>query len=83
VGERMVADEAAWLGQKVAELLDAYDAQGITARTPLSFMDIERIWATDVLPHLPAFQSMQYGEQPPPPDGSQWRLNYSIPPSGY
>lgn len=83
VGERMVADEVAWLGQKATELLDAYAAQTITERTPLSFMDIERIWATDVLPRLPDFQTMQYGERTPPPDDSQWRLNYTIPPSGY
>jgi creatinine amidohydrolase len=79
VGERMVADEVAWLGQKAAALLDDYAAQAITDRTPLSFMDIERIWAADLLPRLPEFQTMRYLERTPPPDGSQWRLNYTIP----
>jgi creatinine amidohydrolase len=79
VGDRMVADEVAWLGQKAAELLDAYAAQQIETRTPLSFMDIERIWADAVLPHLPAFQTMQYLERTPPPADSRWQLNYSIP----
>jgi len=79
VGERMVADEVAWLGQKAAEMLDDYAAQDASHRTPLSFMDIERIWATDVLPRLPEFQTMQYLERTPPPEDSRWRLNYTLP----
>jgi creatinine amidohydrolase len=79
VGERMVADEVAWLGQKAADLLDDYAAQATSHRTPLSFMDIERIWAADVLPRLPEFQTMQYLERTPPPEDSRWRLNYTLP----
>jgi creatinine amidohydrolase len=79
VGERMVADEVAWLGQKAADLLDDYAARAASDRTPLSFMDIERIWAADVLPRLPEFQTMQYLERTPPPDDSRWRLNYTVP----
>jgi creatinine amidohydrolase len=79
VGERMVADEVAWLGQKAADLLEDYAAQGGSDRTPLSFMDIERIWAADVLPRLPEFQTMQYLERTPPPEDSRWRLNYTLP----
>ena len=78
-GERMVADEVSWLGQKAADLLDEYEAMGITNRTPLTFMDIERIWADEVLPRLPEFQTMQYQDRTPPPEGSRWRLNYEIP----
>jgi creatinine amidohydrolase len=79
VGERMVADEVAWLGRKAAEMVNDYAAQDASDRTPLSFMDIERIWATDVLPRLPEFQTMQYLERTPPPDDSRWRLNYTLP----
>jgi creatinine amidohydrolase len=79
VGERMVANEVAWLGQKAAEMLNDYAAQDASDRTPLSFMDIERIWATDVLPRLPEFQTMQYLERTPPPEDSRWRLNYTLP----
>jgi creatinine amidohydrolase len=78
-GERMVADEVHWLGQKAADLLDEYEAMGITDRTPLTFMDIERIWADEVLPRLPEFQTMQYQDRTPPPEGSRWQLNYEIP----
>jgi creatinine amidohydrolase len=79
VGEHMVTDEVAWLGEKAAELLDGYTIQNFSQRTPLSFMDLEQIWATAVLPRLPEFHTMQYLDRTPPPDGSRWRLNYTIP----
>ncbi len=46
---------------------------------PLTFMDIESIWASEVLPHLSGFQSMQYQDRTPPPDGSRWSFNHPIP----
>jgi len=79
VGERMVADEVAWLGRKAAELRADFAAHAPQPRTPLSFVEIERIWAKEVLPVLPDFQSMSYLERTPPPANSRWRLNYTIP----
>lgn len=79
VGERMVADEVAWLGRKAEALLAEYAAHAPAARTPLSFMQIERIWSEEVFPHLPDFQTMSYLERTPPPADSRWQLNYTIP----
>lgn len=79
VGERMVADEVRWLGEKATALLADYDAAGPTARHPLSFMEIERIWANEVLPQLPNFQTMQYLDRTSPSADSIWQLNYQIP----
>ncbi|MCB0095941.1 MAG: creatininase family protein [Caldilineaceae bacterium] len=79
VGERMVADEVRWLGQKAAELLAQYAENPPAARQPLTFMDIERIWAQEVMPVLPSFKTMNYLERTPPPKDSVWRVNYAIP----
>lgn len=79
VGERMVADEVAWLGQKAAELRAAYQANPPAEHHPLTFMDIERIWADAVLPQLAQFKTMQYLARTPPPTDSRWQLNYRIP----
>lgn len=79
VGERMVADEVRWLGQKAAELLDEYERNRPSSRQPLTFMDIEKIWANEVLPHFKNFKTMQYLGRTPPPEGSRWHLNYPIP----
>lgn len=79
IGERMVADEVDWLGTKAAELLAAYEQHRPERRQPLSFMQIERIWADAVLPRLADFKSMQYLERTPPPSDSPWQLNYAIP----
>jgi creatinine amidohydrolase len=85
VGERMVDDEVRWLGEKASALLADFAAlakQTGERRAPLTFMDIEVIWANEVLPRLGAFKSMQYQDLAPPPDGSHWHFNYSIPESG-
>jgi hypothetical protein len=79
IGERMVADEVRWLGDKAAELLAAYNQNRPQTRRPLSFTDIEAIWAAEVLPRLKGFKSMQHLERMPPPAGSRWQLNYQIP----
>jgi creatinine amidohydrolase len=79
VGERMVEDEVRWLGHKAAELLEAYARHAPAERRPLSYVDIERIWADEVLPRFHEFKMMQYLDRPPPPPGSQWHLNYVIP----
>lgn len=82
IGERMVADEVRWLGQKASELLAEYADSSPAARQPLTFMDIERIWAQEVLPVLPDFKTMSYLERTPPPEDSVWRVNYEIPSAG-
>jgi creatinine amidohydrolase len=78
-GERMVADEVAWLGAKAKALLAEYDRLAPTRR-PLSFEDVERIWRAEVEPRLPRFASW-WTDAPPPPEGSRWRLNYHSPSS--
>ncbi|MEM7126253.1 MAG: creatininase family protein [Chloroflexota bacterium] len=80
VGERMVEDEVCWLGEKATELLAAY--QEPTDRLPLTFMDIERIWANEILPKLGEFQTMSYLDRVPPAEDSVWRVNYEIPEVG-
>jgi creatinine amidohydrolase len=85
VGERMVDDEVRWLGEKASALLADFAAQAKQTserRAPLTFMDIEVIWANEVLPRLGDFKSMQYQDLAPPPDGSRWHFNYSIPEPG-
>jgi creatinine amidohydrolase len=80
VGERMVADEVRWLGEKARELLAAYDAAKPPHR-PLTFADVERIWDEAVRPRLPEFETMKelWGEQEAPPESSRWRVNWPVP----
>jgi creatinine amidohydrolase len=82
IGERMVADEVNWLGKKVTELLAEYQAAKPAVRKRLSFADIERIWAAQVKPQLPHFESMKplFEDQTEAPRrDSQWLLNWEIP----
>jgi hypothetical protein len=80
VGERMVADEVRWLGQKARELLAAYDAAKPAHRPP-TFEDVERIWDEVVRPKLPEFETMKelWGEQQALPESSRWRANWKLP----
>jgi creatinine amidohydrolase len=82
-GERMVADEVRWLGEKARELLAAYEAAKPEHR-PLTFEDVERIWEEEVRPKLPEFATMQsvWGEQAPPLETSGWRANWAVPERG-
>jgi len=79
VGERMVADEVRWLGEKARELLAAYQAPKADRR-PLTFGDVERIWEEEVRPRLPEFETMKprWGDQEPQ-EGSRWRANWKVP----
>jgi creatinine amidohydrolase len=79
VGERMVADEVRWLGNKAAELLADYQGRKPSERSALTFMQIEEIWTGEVSPVLADFKTMQYLDRTPPAEGSRWRLNYPIP----
>jgi creatinine amidohydrolase len=76
VGRRMVADEVRWLGAKAAELLRQYDEAG-AARGPVSYKELERIWAEEIEPLVPEFASMRPGSGRMPAD-SRWALNYQI-----
>jgi creatinine amidohydrolase len=79
VGERMVADEVLWLGEKGGELLAEYDRLH-PAHTLRTFDDVEKLWQTVVQPLLKDFISMQavWEQDPPPPSDSVWRENWKI-----
>jgi creatinine amidohydrolase len=78
-GERMVADEVAWLGEAAGKLLAEYGESETESRKPLSFLEIEQIWAEQIEPRLGDFESMKEffeGQSEPPPLESRWRLNW-------
>jgi creatinine amidohydrolase len=81
-GERMVADQVAWLGKAAAELLAQYEELETQDRKPLSFSQIEQIWTEQIEPNLGDFESMKEffeGQSEPPPIDSRWRLNWHVP----
>ncbi|MFW5826236.1 MAG: creatininase family protein [bacterium] len=82
-GERMVADEVRFLGQKSAELLAAYDAGADRPGFP-TFASVERFWSAEVEPRLAEFASMQadFGRGTQMPEGSRWKENSEIPTAG-
>jgi creatinine amidohydrolase len=78
-GERMVADEVRWLGEKMCELLVAYERERPEHRLQ-TFAEVERVWSDVIRPELPRFRTMQQhveGREPPPPD-SVWHANWMI-----
>jgi hypothetical protein len=79
-GERMVADEVRWLGDKARELLAAYDAAK-PAHTLRTFEQVEQLWETVVRPELKKFRSMQplWEGRQPPAETSVWRANWAVP----
>jgi creatinine amidohydrolase/Fe(II)-dependent formamide hydrolase-like protein len=82
-GERMVADEVAWLGAKGRELLDAYARERPQQRLR-TFEEVEVLWETVVRPRLREFRTMQFswreGDVVSP--DSPWALNAAIPDRG-
>jgi hypothetical protein len=79
-GERMTADIVGRLGAMAEGLLRGY-AEVRPARKPLTFGDVEQIWADEVRPQLRDFRSMQdlaEGQEPPPLD-SPWHANWRVP----
>jgi len=42
-------------------------------------MQIERIWAEEIMPRFGEFKTMDYLERTPPDENSVWCLNYEIP----
>ena len=79
IGQRMVADEVEWLGNKARELLDAYQQNPPTARQPMSFNTLEKIWRDQIEPVVGEFESMKRDTEPVPPEDSVWRVNYEVP----
>ena len=80
IGERMVADEVRWLGEKARELLAEFDRLRPEQRLR-TFAEVEELWVTAVRPRLPDFLTMRQemeGREPPPP-GSVWRANWEVP----
>ena len=78
IGERMVDDEVAWLGNKMQELLDVYTQLNFTERQPVTFEEVEKIWSEQVTPALKTFETMQNSDEPPSED-SQWFAQWKIP----
>ena len=78
IGERMVADEVAWLGNKMQELLTAYEREQITERQPITFEEVERIWTETVSPALKTFETLKTPEESPP-ESSQWFRQCKLP----
>jgi creatinine amidohydrolase len=82
-GERMVADEVRWLGEKARELLTAYEAEPPTNRLR-TFEQVEQLWESIVRPELKSFRSMQpnWEGREPPSENSVWRVNCAVPDRG-
>jgi creatinine amidohydrolase len=79
-GERMVQDEARYLGEKARELLEEYQRLR-PAHTLRTFEQVERLWRDVVLPELPSFATMQdlWPGQEPVPEDSVWFENWRVP----
>jgi creatinine amidohydrolase len=83
VGERMVAEEIAFLGKKAAELLEEYQ-QLKPQHTIKTFSQAEKLWVEIISPALPEFRCMQdFWEGDPPPLDSIWHANWKVPEAGY
>ena len=79
VGEKMVADQIAWLGRKGAELLDlcAETSPGARLRT---YEQVESLWDEVVMPALGSFRTMQDSlSGGAVPAQSVWHANWRIP----
>jgi creatinine amidohydrolase len=58
IGDRMVADEVAFLTAKAEELLAAFEVR-TPPQTPIrSFEDVEQFWAREIAPIIGGFKSM-------------------------
>ena len=79
-GERMVADEVRWLGDKASELLAEYDRVQPSVRLR-TFAETEALWESVVKPKLPEFLTMQDIREgyEPVPEASPWFANWKVP----
>jgi creatinine amidohydrolase len=82
-GERMVADELRYLGEKAKELLAAYDRDR-PAHALRTYEDVERLYETVVRPALKDFKTMQnsWTGQDAIPQDSIWYPNWRVPDRG-
>jgi hypothetical protein len=82
VGEKMIASEVAYLGQKGHELLNEYNTIKPDHKLK-TFGQVEEVWDLEVKPVLPAFEMMQElfrgSDQEPVPEDSRWYGNWKIP----
>jgi creatinine amidohydrolase len=83
VGERMVADEARWLGAKAEELLADYDAAD-PEHSLRTFEQVETLWETVIKPELvdTITTRREHPGMPPVPEDSVWYPNSHIPEPG-
>ena len=78
VGERMVADEVRWLGEKAQELLDEYEEKS-PAHKLQTYEDVEVLWETVVGPSLAGFETMQDSwTEEALPESSKWFPNWRV-----
>jgi hypothetical protein len=82
-GERMIADEVRWLGEKAHELLADYNREHPQQRLR-TFEQVEQLWETVVRPELKGFRSMQplWAGGQPPAEASVWYVNWAVPDCG-
>ena len=75
IGERMVADEVRWLGEKGRELLAAWQPRERGLRR---FRDVEDFWRREMEPTLSDLRSMQqrFTDEPDLPEDSVWHANW-------
>lgn len=80
IGERMVADEVAWLGAKAQELRADF-ANVSPAQRLRTFAEVERLWEEVVRPALPQFHTLQdqWKEGQELSADSVWHANWRIP----
>ena len=85
IGERMVREQARWVGAKAQALLAEYDRVH-PQHTLRTFEDVEALWERVVKPALGGFRTMQ--DDPDPSlarsvgDRSVWRANWRVPDRG-
>ena len=78
IGERMVNDEVEWLGKKMNALMKDYKELNISERQPVTFEEVEQVWAETVSPALKTFETMKNPNESPPED-SQWFRQCKLP----
>jgi creatinine amidohydrolase len=80
IGQRMVRDEVAFLGERARQLLQDYERLK-PPHTLRTFEQVEQLWDELVRPIIGNFQTMQdqWPGQEPVPEGSVWHGNWRVP----
>lgn len=75
-GETMAADIVGRMGEKVTELLAAWDPERPSRLH--TFDDVERFWEQEIRPILPSFRCLKgsWTEADAPPETSPWRAGW-------